>query len=124
MKENNIIIRPVTNILIISSHGLIISIKETPISLGIRELMAAPFTILIKGARKCQKPVTIFKVLLKDIIKALYQKIIREPAEIQKLLLIQYYDYLPLFEGDMVAELPLHRPGMNYIFILENNKIG
>ena len=86
-------IRPITNTLIINSYGLTISIKIIPILSEIKELMATPFVILIKGARKCQKPFTVFKVSLKDIIKALRLKIIRTPAEIRKLLPAQYYNY-------------------------------
>ena len=48
--------------------------------------MITPFTILIKRARKYQKPLIIFKVLLKDITKVLYLKVIKTPTEIQKLL--------------------------------------
>ena len=44
--------------------------------------------------------------------------------EIRKLLPAQYYDHLPLFEGDMVAELPPHRLNINYIFILEKGENG
>ena len=46
------IIRPATNTLIINSYSLTISIKTTLISSEIKELMAAPFTILVKGAKK------------------------------------------------------------------------
>ena len=49
--------------LIINSYGLTISIKTIPVLLKIKELMAALFTILVKGARKCQKPLTVFKAL-------------------------------------------------------------
>ena len=80
------IIRPVINTLIINSYGLIISTKEILILLKIKELIITLFTILVKGARKCQKPLTVFKVLLEDIIKVLCFKIIRIPAEIRKLL--------------------------------------
>ena len=52
IKEDNVIIRPVINTLIINSYGLMISIKIIPILLEIKELMAAPFIILVKGARK------------------------------------------------------------------------
>ena len=52
IKENNIIIKPVTNILIINSYGLMILIKITPVLLEIKELTVTLFTILIKGARK------------------------------------------------------------------------
>ena len=52
MRENNIIIRLVTNTLIINSYGLKISTKEIPVLLKIKELMVMPFAILIKGARK------------------------------------------------------------------------
>ena len=86
IRENNIIIRPITNTLIINSYGLTISTKITPISPEIKELTATPFTILIKGARKYQKPLTVFKVLLKDITKVLRLKVMRIPAEIRKLL--------------------------------------
>ena len=48
--------------------------------------MAALFIILVKGARKRQKPLTVFKVSLKDITKVLRLKIIRIPTEIWKLL--------------------------------------
>ena len=51
--EDNIIIKPVTNTLIINFHGLTILTKIIPVLLKIKELMAAPFTILIKGAKKC-----------------------------------------------------------------------
>ena len=124
IREDDVIIRPITNTLIINSYGLIILIKITPISLEIRELITAPFIILIKGARKRQKPLTVFKVSLEDITKVLRLKIIRIPAEIRKLLPAQYYNHLPLFEGDMAAELPPHRPGINYTFILEKGKNG
>ena len=53
IKKDNIIIRPVTNILIINSYGLIILIKIIPVLLKIKELTATPFIILVKGARKC-----------------------------------------------------------------------
>ena len=45
-------------------------------------------------------------------------------TEIRKLLPAQYYNDLPFFEGDMAAELPLHRPGINHIFILEKGENG
>ena len=86
IREDNTNIQPTTNTLIINSYGLIISIKIILILLEIKELIITPFIILIKGARKCQKLFTIFKILLKDITKILYFKIIRTPAEIQKLL--------------------------------------
>ena len=53
IKEDNIIIKLITNTLIINSYSLIISIKIIPISLKIKELTAAPFIILVKRARKC-----------------------------------------------------------------------
>ena len=86
--------------------------------------MAIPFIILLKGARKYQKPLTVFKALLKDITKILYPKVIRTPAEIRKLLPAQYHDHLPLFKGDMAAELPPHRPGIDHIFTLKKGKNG
>ena len=124
IREDNIIIKPVTNTLIINSYNLIISIKEILVLLEIKELTAAPFAILIKGVKKCQKPLIIFRVLLKDITKVLRLKIIRIPVEIRKLLLAQYHNYLPLFEGGMAAELPPYRLGINYIFILEEGENG
>ena len=83
-----------------------------------------PLIILIKKARKHQKPFTIFKALLKDITKALRPKVIRTPTEIRKLLPAQYHDYLPLFKGDIAAELPPHRPGIHHIFTLKKSKNG
>ena len=53
IKENDIIIKPVTDILIINSYSLMVLIKITPVLSEIKELTAAPFIILIKGARKC-----------------------------------------------------------------------
>ena len=52
MREDDVIIRPVTDTLIINSYSLMISIKETLISSEIKELMAMPFATLVKGARK------------------------------------------------------------------------
>ena len=124
IREDDIIIKPITNTLIINSYGLTISTKITPVLSEIKELIITPFIILIKRARKRQKPLIVFKVLLKDIIKALHFKIIKTPTEIQKLLPAQYYDYLPLFEGNIAAELPPHRPGINHIFTLEKGKNG
>ena len=86
IKENNIIIKPVTDTLIINSYGLTILIKIILILLKIKELTVTPFIILVKGARKCQKPFTVFKVSLKDITKILRLKIIRILTEIRKLL--------------------------------------
>ena len=86
MREDDIIIKPITNILIINSYGLMISIKIIPVLLETKELTAAPFVILVKGARKCQKPFTVFKISLENITKALSPKVTRIPAEIQKLL--------------------------------------
>ena len=86
IREDDIIIRPATDILIINSYGLMILIKIILVLSEIKELMAAPFIILVKGARKCQKPLTVFKASLKDIIKVLRLKVIRIPAEIRKLL--------------------------------------
>ena len=86
MREDNIIIRLIINTLIINSYGLIILIKIILVLSEIKELTVIPFIILVKGARKCQKPLTVFKVLLKDITKVLYPKVIRISAEIRKLL--------------------------------------
>ena len=74
------IIKPVTNTLIINSYNLIISMKKILILLKIKELIVMPFAILIKGVKKRQKPLTVFKVLLKNITKVLRFKIIRIPA--------------------------------------------
>ena len=52
MREDDIIIRPITNILIINSYDLIILVKTILILLEIKELMVTPFIILVKGARK------------------------------------------------------------------------
>ena len=86
IKEDNVIIRPITNILIISSYCLTISIKEIPVSLKIKELIVTPFAILTKGARKYQKPLTVFKASLENITKVLRLKIRRTLTEIRKLL--------------------------------------
>ena len=86
MREDNVIIRFITNTLMINSYGLTISIKIILVLLEIKELMVTPFIILIKGARKRQKPLTVFKVSLEDITKVLRFKVIRTPAEIRKLL--------------------------------------
>ena len=86
IKEDNVIIRPATDTLIINSYGLMISIKIIPVLSEIKELMAAPFIILVKRARKRQKPLTVFEVLLKDITKILRFKVMRILIEIQKLL--------------------------------------
>ena len=51
-------------------------------SLEIRELIAKPFAILVKEAKKRQNPLAIFKASLENITKALRPKIIRTPAEI------------------------------------------
>ena len=53
IKKDDIIIRPVINILIINSYGLTILIKIIPILLEIKEFMVTLFIILVKGARKC-----------------------------------------------------------------------
>ena len=82
IKEDDIIIRPIINTLFINSYGLTILIKITPVLSKIKELMAILFTILIKKARKYQKPFTVFKVLLKDITKTLRLKITRILTEI------------------------------------------
>ena len=42
--------------------------------------------------------------------------------EIRKLLPAQYHNHLPLFKGDMAAELPPHRPGIDHTFTLKKNK--
>ena len=52
IREDDIIIRPITDTLIINSYGLTISTKITPVLSEIKELMATPFIILVKGARK------------------------------------------------------------------------
>ena len=52
MREDNMIIKPATDILITNSYGLIISIKIKLVSSEIKKLIAAPFIILVKGARK------------------------------------------------------------------------
>ena len=80
------IIRPATDTLIINSYGLTISIKIIPVLSEIKELMVTLFIILVKRAKKRQKPFTVFKVLLKDIIKILRLKIMRILMEIRKLL--------------------------------------
>ena len=82
IKKENIIIRTITNTLIINSCNLTTSTKETLVSLKIKELIATPFATLIKGARKRKKLSIVFKVSLEDIIKALRLKIIRIPAKI------------------------------------------
>ena len=51
IREDNIVIKPATDALIINSYGLIILIKIILILLKIMELMITPFIILIKGAK-------------------------------------------------------------------------
>ena len=123
IKEDNIIIKPVTDTLIINSYGLTISIKETPILWKMKELTVTPFTTLIKGIKKRQKPLTIFKALLEDITKVLRPKIRKIPMEIQKLLPAQYYNHLPLFEGSMATELPPYYH-IDHTFTLKKGKNG
>ena len=123
-KKDNIIIKPATNILIINSYGLPILTKVMPVSLKIKELTATPFIILIKGAGKRLKPLTVFKASLKNITKALRSKVIKILTKIRKLLPAQYHNHLPFFKGDMAAELPPHRLGINHIFTLEKSKNG
>ena len=82
IREDDMIIKPATNTLIINSYGLTISIKIIPVLSEIKELTAAPFITLVKGARKRQKPLIVFKASLKDITKVLCPKVIRTPAEI------------------------------------------
>ena len=53
IKKDDVIIRFIINTLIINSYGLIILIKIILILLKIKELTAALFIILVKGARKC-----------------------------------------------------------------------
>ena len=53
IREDDIIIKPIIDTLIINSYGLIISIKIILVLSEIKELMAAPFAILVKRARKC-----------------------------------------------------------------------
>ena len=53
IREDDVIIKPVINTLIINSYGLTILIKIIPILLEIKELMVTLFIILVKGARKC-----------------------------------------------------------------------
>ena len=53
IKKDDVINKLITNILIINSYGLIISIKIIPVLLEIKKLMATLFIILVKGARKC-----------------------------------------------------------------------
>ena len=53
IREDNVIIRPATDTLIINSYGLIILTKITPVLSEIKELTVIKFIILIKGARKC-----------------------------------------------------------------------
>ena len=86
IRKDNIIIRPITDILIINSYGLTISIKIILVLSEIKELTVTPFAILGKGARKRQKPFTVFKALLKNITKVLCPKVMRIPTEIRKLL--------------------------------------
>ena len=69
IREDDVIIRFITDIFIINSYGLIISIKIILVLSKIRELTAIPFVILVKRARKRQKLLTVFKALLKDITK-------------------------------------------------------
>ena len=52
IRKDNIIIKPATNTLIINSYGLTILTKITQVLLEIKELITAPFVILIKMARK------------------------------------------------------------------------
>ena len=82
IREDNVIIRPATDTIIINSYGLTISIKTIPVSLKIKELTAALLTILVKRARKRKKPLTVFKTSLKDIIKVLCPRVLKTPAEI------------------------------------------
>ena len=57
IKKDDVIIRPITDILIINSYGLLISIKRIPVLLEIKKITVAPFIILVKRARKCLKTV-------------------------------------------------------------------
>ena len=117
-------IKPVTNTLIINSYSLTILIKITPVLLKIKELTAVPFILFVKKVKKYWKPLTVFKISLKNITKILYPRVLRTLVEIRKLLPAQYYNHLPLFKGNMAAELLSHRPGINHIFTQKKVKTG
>ena len=87
IREDNIIIRLIANILIINSYGLTVLIKIIPILSEMKELIVTPFIILIKRARKYQKQFIILKISQKDITKVLYFKVIR--------ILIEIWESLP-----------------------------
>ena len=70
------------------------------------------------------KPAYGIKTLLKDITKALHPKVRKTPVEIRKLLPAQYYNHLPLFKGEIAAELPPHRLNINHIFTLKKSENG
>ena len=53
IREDDIIIKLITNTLIINSYGLTILIKITLVLSEIKELTVTLFIILIKRARKC-----------------------------------------------------------------------
>ena len=53
IRKDNVIIKPITDILIVNFYSLIISMKIILILSEIKELMITLFVILIKGARKC-----------------------------------------------------------------------
>ena len=52
IKEDNVIIRFITDTLIINFYGLTILTKIIPVLLEIKELIVTLFAILVKGARK------------------------------------------------------------------------
>ena len=53
IKEDAVIIGPITNTVTINSYGLAILMKIISVLLKIKELTAAPFAILMKRASKC-----------------------------------------------------------------------
>ena len=60
MRENNVIIRPATDILIINFYGLMFSIKIIPVLLEIKEINGNPvYNIAKKGQ---EMPKTIYGI--------------------------------------------------------------
>ena len=53
IRKDDVIIKLITNTLIINSYSLMILIKIIPVLLEIKELMVTLFIILVKGVRKC-----------------------------------------------------------------------
>jgi transposase InsO family protein len=121
MERHDVMIEPKWNKLTVRAWNAEVHCKKIVMNPNIKRISAAALTAHVQRSRRERKPLQIFSVSIRDIQKALQQKVHSDPK--QKLP-DWMQDLADAFDRKEANRLPPHRPGIDHSIELEKDQNG